>query len=56
MGEPMVLLVDEPTSMLDHTRGYAIVDLLASRCAEYDSSGLVDAPAVLTEITVPTEA
>lgn len=29
MNEPEVLLVDEPTSALDHTRGSAVIDLIA---------------------------
>ncbi len=41
MGEPMVLLVDEPTSMLDRARGHAIVELLASRCAEHKVAALM---------------
>ena len=32
MGQPTVLLVDEPTSMLDHQRGRQIVQLLAQQC------------------------
>jgi putative ABC transport system ATP-binding protein len=34
MGDPAVLLVDEPTSMLDHGRGRQIVGLLARQCRE----------------------
>jgi putative ABC transport system ATP-binding protein len=41
MGEPMVLLVDEPTSMLDHARGHAIVELLASRCEQHKVAALM---------------
>lgn len=35
MGEPALLLVDEPTSMLDHRRGRQLIELLASRCHEH---------------------
>ncbi|MBT8422899.1 MAG: ABC transporter ATP-binding protein [Gammaproteobacteria bacterium] len=35
MTEPRLMLVDEPTSMLDHNRGQAIVELLAARCREH---------------------
>jgi len=35
MTEPKIMLVDEPTSMLDHNRGHAIVELLAARCREH---------------------
>ncbi len=35
MSEPKLLLVDEPTSMLDQERGKAIVELLAARCSEH---------------------
>jgi putative ABC transport system ATP-binding protein len=41
MGDPMVLLVDEPTSMLDHVRGQAIVELLAGRCVEHKVAALM---------------
>lgn len=41
MGEPKVLLVDEPTSMLDHKRGHAIVELLAGRCREHNVATLM---------------
>jgi putative ABC transport system ATP-binding protein len=41
MGEPKVLLVDEPTSMLDHNRGQAIVELLAGRCREHNVATLM---------------
>ena len=32
MGNPALLLVDEPTSMLDQRRGREIVELLAQQC------------------------
>ena len=35
MGEPAVLLVDEPTSMLDQARGHQIVELLQRQCHEH---------------------
>jgi putative ABC transport system ATP-binding protein len=35
MSEPALLLVDEPTSMLDHQRGRQIVELLARECHEH---------------------
>jgi putative ABC transport system ATP-binding protein len=35
MSGPALLLVDEPTSMLDHGRGRQIVDLLARECHEH---------------------
>jgi putative ABC transport system ATP-binding protein len=35
MAEPKLLLVDEPTSMLDQERGHAIVELLAERCRQH---------------------
>jgi putative ABC transport system ATP-binding protein len=41
MGEPTVLLVDEPTSMLDHARGRAIVELLSSRCEQHKVAALM---------------
>jgi putative ABC transport system ATP-binding protein len=34
MADPAVLLVDEPTSMLDHGRGRQIVELLGRQCHE----------------------
>ncbi len=36
MSDPKVLLVDEPTSMLDHNRGQKTVELLAQACHEHD--------------------
>lgn len=41
MGEPKLLLVDEPTSMLDNSRGHAIVELLAARCREHHVATLM---------------
>jgi putative ABC transport system ATP-binding protein len=41
MTEPKIMLVDEPTSMLDHNRGHAIVELLATRCREHDVATLM---------------
>ncbi|MGI9290376.1 MAG: ABC transporter ATP-binding protein [Gammaproteobacteria bacterium] len=41
MSEPKVLLVDEPTSMLDQERGKAIVELLAARCSQYKVAALM---------------
>jgi putative ABC transport system ATP-binding protein len=41
MSEPKVLLVDEPTSMLDQERGKAIVELLAARCSEHRVAALM---------------
>lgn len=41
MTEPKVLLVDEPTSMLDQSRGHAIVELLASRCRDHNVATLM---------------
>ena len=35
MTQPKLLLVDEPTSMLDQSRGHQIVELLAARCHEH---------------------
>jgi putative ABC transport system ATP-binding protein len=35
MGEPALLLVDEPTSMLDHNRGRQIVEILVRECHEH---------------------
>jgi putative ABC transport system ATP-binding protein len=32
MGNPALLLVDEPTSMLDQARGREVVELLARQC------------------------
>lgn len=32
MSEPAIMLVDEPTSMLDHTRGHQVLELLATQC------------------------
>ena len=41
MSSPRVLLVDEPTSMLDQSRGRQIVDLLRSQCHEYRVAALM---------------
>ena len=41
MTEPRLMLVDEPTSMLDHNRGQAIVELLAARCREHNVATLM---------------
>ena len=41
MSEPELLLVDEPTSMLDHKRGHAIVELLAGRCKQHGVATLM---------------
>lgn len=41
MGEPKLLLVDEPTSMLDNQRGRAIVELLAARCRDHHVATLM---------------
>lgn len=41
MTEPQLLLVDEPTSMLDHNRGHAIVELLATRCRVHNVATLM---------------
>jgi putative ABC transport system ATP-binding protein len=41
MSEPKVLLVDEPTSMLDQERGRAIVELLTARCNEHGVAALM---------------
>ena len=41
MTAPKVLLVDEPTSMLDHKRGHAIVELLAEQCAQHQVATLM---------------
>jgi len=35
MGRPALMLVDEPTSMLDQQRGRQIVELLASQCHQH---------------------
>ena len=41
MTEPKIMLVDEPTSMLDRNRGHAIVELLATRCSEHGVATLM---------------
>jgi putative ABC transport system ATP-binding protein len=35
MSRPILLLVDEPTSMLDHERGRQVVELLARECHQH---------------------
>ena len=41
MTEPALLLVDEPTSMLDSARGHQIVELLARACHEHQVATLM---------------
>ena len=41
MSGPALLLVDEPTSMLDHGRGRQIVELLARECHEHKVAALM---------------
>ncbi len=41
MTSPEIMLVDEPTSMLDHNRGHAIVELLAARCRDHGVATLM---------------
>jgi len=41
MGDPALLLVDEPTSMLDHSRGRQIIELLARQCHEHQVATLM---------------
>jgi putative ABC transport system ATP-binding protein len=41
MTEPRVMLVDEPTSMLDQERGHSIVELLAERCKQHQVATLM---------------
>ena len=41
MGAPQIMLVDEPTSMLDHKRGCAIVELLTARCRDHHVATLM---------------
>ena len=41
MTEPRVMLVDEPTSMLDQERGHVIVELLAERCKQHQVATLM---------------
>ncbi len=41
MTNPKIMLVDEPTSMLDHNRGHAIVELLAARCRDHEVATLM---------------
>lgn len=41
MSSPGVMLVDEPTSMLDHARGRQIVSLLRDQCHEHGVAALM---------------
>lgn len=41
MGEPTVMLVDEPTSMLDHPRGRQVMELLSAQCHERRVAALI---------------
>jgi putative ABC transport system ATP-binding protein len=41
MSRPSLLLVDEPTSMLDQGRGHQIVELLATECKNHDVATLM---------------
>lgn len=41
MSDPALLLVDEPTSMLDHQRGRQIVELLGRQCREHEVAALM---------------
>lgn len=41
MSDPALLLVDEPTSMLDHQRGRQIVELLARQCRGHEVAALM---------------
>jgi putative ABC transport system ATP-binding protein len=41
MSEPKILLIDEPTSMLDRNRGRQIVELLARECHEHSVATLM---------------
>lgn len=41
MSSPALLLVDEPTSMLDHSRGLQIVNLLRGQCHEHKVAALM---------------
>ena len=41
MSDPKVLLVDEPTSMLDHSRGRQIVELLVRECHQHQVATLM---------------
>ncbi|MFW2405665.1 MAG: ABC transporter ATP-binding protein [Gammaproteobacteria bacterium] len=41
MTEPKILLVDEPTSMLDRGRGHQIVELLKRECHEHNVATLM---------------
>jgi putative ABC transport system ATP-binding protein len=41
MNDPQILLVDEPTSMLDHHRGRQIVELLARQCHQHQVAALM---------------
>jgi putative ABC transport system ATP-binding protein len=57
MADPALLLVDEPTSMLDNHRGRQIIELLAKQCRRrnvatlmvtHDAGMLDDADRVVT--------
>lgn len=41
VGDPQVLLVDEPTAALDRTRSQDIVELLARECHEFNVAGVM---------------
>lgn len=41
VGDPQVLLVDEPTAALDHARSQEIVALLAKECHDFNVAGIM---------------
>ena len=41
MTEPSLMLIDEPTSMLDQARGRSIVELLTARCRDHNVATLM---------------
>lgn len=41
VGDPQVLLVDEPTAALDRKRSQEIVELLARECREFNVAGVM---------------